>query len=419
MAAKKTLAHAPKVQAWKNGLLHEVPGFRTASRHCGLKKNPEKHDLAVLACDSLAAAAGVFTTNKVCAAPVHVTKAALLKSKGRARAVIVNAGNANACTGDQGMKDAQEMSALTAKGLGAKGAELVLVCSTGVIGRSMAMEKVRAGIPQLAQQVKQSSNAGDFAAAIMTTDLVPKTAAAMVEIGGKTIHVAGACKGSGMIAPRMATTLGFVATDAEISPAALQAALSKVADETFNCVTVDGDTSTNDTVLALASGKAGNPPIKSAKGAEFEAFQAALYAVCDSLAKQLAADGEGAEHTITLYVGGTRNDGEARQIARAICESMLVKTAIFGKDPNWGRIVAAAGRSGVDFDPEEASLTVCGIELFREGQPLPFDAKQVSQALSAREVNIVFLAGSGKGRARFYSCDLTYGYVKINADYTT
>jgi len=416
--AKKKLVSKPEILDWPGGLVNDVPGFRTASMHCGLKSKPGNPDLALLVSASSAAAAGVFTTNRVCAAPVRISQAALKAAKGRARAIVINAGNANACTGEQGERDAAEMQRLTAKGLGCKPAE-VLVCSTGIIGRKLAMNKVGVGIAELAGRIKRKGEQGDFARAIMTTDLVPKTAAATVRLGGVEVKIAGACKGSGMIAPRMATTLGFVATDAAIAPAALQTALSGVSEETFNCITVDGDTSTNDTLLCLASGLAGNQPIKNAKGPEYAVFRDALNAVCDSLAKQIAADGEGAQHTITLYVGGTKNDKDARIIARAIAESPLVKTAIAGCDPNWGRIMAAAGRSGTQFDPEDASLTVQGFELFRGGTPTEFDAAQVSAALKDREVGIVLMVGEGPGRAKFYTCDLTHGYIEINADYHT
>jgi glutamate N-acetyltransferase/amino-acid N-acetyltransferase len=403
---------------WPKALLHHVRGFRTSAVRCGLKRKADKPDLALLACDQAAAAAGVFTTNRVCAAPVKYSRASLARTKGRARAVVVNAGNANACTGVKGARDARRMAQLVAQGLGCR-AQDVLVCSTGVIGHPLPMEKLEKGIPLLVGKIVARRVHGEFARAIMTTDLVRKTAGARTRLGGRSVRVAGACKGSGMIAPRMATMLGYVATDAAVAPRVLQAALASVADETFNCVTVDGDTSTNDTLLVLASGAAGNPEITQTSGKEYETFRAALYHVCDSLAKQIAADGEGAQHLVTVFVGGTRNDHDARTIARTIAESPLVKTAIAGNDPNWGRIVCAAGRCGVKIVPEECSLTVCGHELFRNGQPLEFDAAQVSKALDEGEVNVVFMAGSGLGRARFYTCDLTHGYITINADYHT
>jgi glutamate N-acetyltransferase/amino-acid N-acetyltransferase len=330
---------------------------------------------------------------------------------------LVNAGNANACTGEQGERDAQTMASHTAQALGCLPEE-VLICSTGIIGHLLKMEKILPGIEKLAGAVKSHQPLGDFSRAILTTDLVEKTDGIRLEMDGREVRIAGTCKGSGMIAPRMATTLGFVVTDVGMAPALLQAALAEVAGETFNCLTVDGDTSTNDTLLLLASGSS-KVPIAKSSSKSFSIFKEGLFRVCDALARKIAADGEGAEHTITLYVGGTANDEQARVIARAIAESPLVKTAMAGRDPNWGRILAAAGRAGVLFDPAQASLSICGFELFRGGLPLPFDPKAVSTALGKREVNIVFLAGDGPGRARFYTCDLTHGYIQINAEYHT
>jgi glutamate N-acetyltransferase / amino-acid N-acetyltransferase len=417
-SAPKAFAAAPEASAW-DGKIHDVAGFRTASLHCGIKTAKEQPpDLALVYCEGPSAVAGSFTLNRVCAAPVRLCRAHLKKNKNTARALVINAGNANACTGEQGEKDAARMAALSAQLLKCKPEE-VLVFSTGIIGRPMPMEKVEAGIARAVQFCKESENTGDFARGIMTTDLVPKTAGATVTIGGKTVHVAGACKGSGMIAPNMATMLGIVATDAAVSPAVLQAMTGAIVDETFNCVTVDSDTSTNDSFVLFASGAAGNKTISKTSGAEYEALRLALYSVCDSLAKQIAADGEGATHTITVYVGGTKNDADAKKIARTIADSPLVKTAIAGNDPNWGRIVAAAGRAGVVFDPNETSLTVNGFELFKDGTPLPFDDAAVSAALKPRETGVVLLVGDGPGRARMYTCDLTHGYIEINADYHT
>ena len=416
--AKKSELKAVAVQVW-DGRIHDVAGFRTAALYCGIKTAKEQPpDLALVYCEDLTAAAGAFTKNRVCAAPVTLCRAHLKKNKHRARALVINAGNANACTGEQGRQDAQRMAELAAQSIRCKPEE-VLVFSTGIIGQLLPMEKVEVGIQRAVSFVKESKNTGDFARAIMTTDTVPKTAAATVEIGRKTVHISGACKGVGMIAPNMATMLGIVATDAAAAPAVLQAALLEVVDETFNCVTIDGDTSTNDSIVLFASGKAGNKPVSKTSGAEYGALLAGLNAVCDSLARQIAADGEGATHTITLYVGGTKTNADAHTIAKTIAESPLVKTAIAGNDPNWGRIMAAAGRSGVAFDPEVASLTINGHELFKDGQPTPFDKKTVADALKARDTSIVLLAGDGVGRCRFYTCDLTHGYISINADYHT
>ena len=419
-SGEKSTAKPPqKIAAKWDGLIHDVPGFRTASLHCGIKTAANKPpDMNIALCAVSAATAGCFTQNKVCAAPVKLCRKHLKKSGGKARALVINSGNANACTGEQGARDARSMAKLAAAALGCK-AEHVLVFSTGIIGHKLPMDKVSAGIKRAGVLIKQKAVSGDFARGIMTTDLVPKTAAARCVIGGKIVSISGACKGSGMIAPNMATMLGFVATDTKIDSTVLQKCLSGVVDETFNCVTVDGDTSTNDSIVALASGLAENKKISKTSGAKYKAFRAALYAVCDSLALQIAADGEGATHTITIYVGGTKKDSEARQIAKAIAESPLVKTAIAGCDPNWGRIVAAAGRSGIEFDPRDASLTVNGIELFRGGEPAKFDKVKASAALKPRETGLVLLVGDGPGRAKFYTCDLTHGYISINADYHT
>lgn len=411
---------AVRVTDWSNGLVHAVPGFRTAALHCGLKRKSDKPDLALLVCDRPAAAAGVFTTNRVCAAPVKYSIKALVRTGGYARGVIVNAGNANACTGAQGARDARDMAKLAARAIDAKPQEM-LVCSTGVIGHPMPMQKIQTAMPDLARRIHMRSRRahGDFARAIMTTDLVRKTDGCKVRMFGRTVRFAGACKGSGMIAPRMATMLGFIATDAPVTPRVLQKALSEVVDQTFNCVTVDGDTSTNDTILAFASGTNAPQILKETSGREYEALKAGLYYVCDSLARQVAADGEGAQHLVTVFVAGAKNDQQAKVIARTIAESPLVKTAIAGNDPNWGRIVCAAGRCGINIKPENCALTVCGFDLFKAGQPLPFDATKVSEAMDGTEVSIVLMVGDGSGTARFYTCDLTHGYITINADYHT
>lgn len=418
MADENFQSTAIACQTWA-GLIHEVRGFRTAAVHCGLKTAPDKPpDLALAICDSSSATAGVFTQNRICAAPVTLSRRHLKQNKGIARALVINSGCANACTGEQGERDANSMAELVAAGIGCLPEE-VLVFSTGVIGHMLPMDKIRDGIGLALNELVSQPVSGDFARGIMTTDLVPKTAAEIAIVDGQTVRIAGACKGSGMIAPNMATMLGFVATDARVTPSVLQEALNSIIDETFNCVTVDGDTSTNDSFVVMASGKASNRTIVKASGAAYEALREALFNVCDRLSKQIAADGEGATHTITIYVGGTKKDAEARKIAKTIAESPLVKTAIAGNDPNWGRIVAAAGRAGVPFDPLDTSLTVNGIELFSGGEPLPFVKAQVAEALKARETSIVLLVGDGAGRGKFYTCDFTHGYITINADYHT
>ena len=414
-AASKKL---PDLHHW-DGLIHDVPGFRTASLHCGIKTAKEAPpDLSLVYCEKVAAVAGAFTRNRVCAAPVTLCRKHLKSGKSRARALVINAGNANACTGEQGEADALKMAELVARGL-ACDVDEVLVFSTGVIGRKMPMDKVETGIQRALMFVKEQKNTGDFARGILTTDLVPKTASVFYEHNGRPVHIAGACKGSGMIAPNMATMLGVVVTDAVIAPAALDRALADIVERTFNCVTVDGDTSTNDSVVVFASGLAANAPITGPNSPGYDAFYAGLFHVCDSLSRQIAADGEGANHTVTVYVGGTKTDADAKKIARTIAESPLVKTAIAGNDPNWGRIMAAAGRAGVNFDPDEASLTVSGHELFKSGQPTDFDKPAVAATLKLRDVSLVLLVGDGPGSAKFYTCDFTHGYISINADYHT
>lgn len=419
MAKKTKEIIALVFQVEDGGELTSVKGFRAAATHAGLKSDPRKPDVALLYCERAdCAATGVFTRNRIAAAPVGLCKRHLQLGKGRAQAVIVNAGCANACTGRQGLENAR----LTAKRVARElqlAPEKVLVCSTGVIGRQLPMDVMEKGIAFTTSAVKRRIRTGSFSQAILTTDLVEKTASLSFCLAGKSVKIVGTCKGSGMIAPNMATMLAFLATDVAIAPAVLQTALRSASDDTFNCLTVDGDTSTNDTVLALASGAAGNKPIRSASGNDYDAFRSALRAVCETLAEKVAADGEGATHAVTIFVGGTETDAEAGRIAKTIAESPLVKTAVAGNDPNWGRIVAAAGRAGVAFKPEQASLTVCGTDLWRGGTPLPFDRAAVAKALKNKKVSIVFLAGDGPGRARFLTCDLTHGYITINADYHT
>ncbi len=403
--------------------LSDVPGFRTAAMHCGLKTATSKPpDLAILYSEIDAAAAGVFTTNIACAAPVRVSRRHLEGGGGRARAVVVNAGCANACTGEGGMADAMEMCRRAADRLGVPPVR-VLVASTGVIGQRLPMDKLLPGIDLLADRVASRKRTGDFERAIMTTDMVPKTASASWRAGGsgrrRPVRIVGTCKGSGMIAPRMATMLAFIATDARISPEALRSALRDVAADTFNAVTVDGDTSTNDAALILANGLAGNRPISSPKGPAYESFRSALFEVCDSLARQIAADGEGAGKMVTVAVAGAGSKRDAERIARAIAESPLVKTAMAGCDPNWGRIIAAAGRSGARFDERRATVQISGRDVFRNGEPVEFDREEMKSLLKRREVSILFMAGAGKGAFRMYTCDLTHGYITINAEYHT
>jgi glutamate N-acetyltransferase / amino-acid N-acetyltransferase len=385
-------------------------GYRFAGVHCGLRAGePGRLDLALVVSDRPAAAAGVFTRNRVAAAPVHVCRERLPRAD--ARGFVVCSGNANACTGERGLADARRMAELAAKEVGCK-PEQVLVASTGVIGRLLPMAVFQAGIPAAARQL--GADPGHFAAAataILTTDTRTKTAARQV---GPHV-VAGFAKGAAMIGPNMATMLGFVLTDAAARPDDLQRQLRAAAADTFNCISVEGHTSTNDTVLILANGS--GPPLEGVRLGE---FGAAVKDVCSDLARAIAADAEGASHLVTIDVEGCRTDADAKAIAKTIAESALVKTAIYGADPNWGRFVSAAGYSGVEFEEQDLSCWMGPFELYRAGAPLPFDPKAASAYLKDnREVHLRLKFTLGSEGCRFYTCDLTTEYVRLNADYTT
>ena len=386
-------------------------GFRAAGVAAGIKPSGNR-DVALIVSEVPAAAAALFTTNRVCAAPVTVSREHV--QGGRARAVVVNAGNANACTGPRGLEDARRMTQIAAETLGIAPAE-VLVASTGVIGHMLPMERVEAGIRQAAAELGSD---GEIAAqAIMTTDTRPKRIAVEVEIDGRPVRLGGIAKGVGMIAPHLATMLSFITTDAEVWPEVLQAALASSAERSFNCITVDGDTSTNDTLAVLANGLAGVRIAPGSRG--YHQFCEALDTVCTYLAKELARDGEGATKLIEIQVRGARTVAQARQVGYTIANSPLVKTAFFGNDPNWGRILAAAGRAGVDLDPTRLALTLAGTPLVRGGEPLPFDAAAASAALKAPEVTAILDLGLGSHETAVWTCDFSYDYVRINAEYTT
>ncbi len=392
---------------------HLARGFRFAGVVSGLRTEPDRRDVAVIVSDTPAAAAGVFTQNRVCAAPVHVSRKRLPRTD--ARAIVVCSGNANACTGDQGMKDAERMAAIVAADIGCS-PEQVLVASTGVIGRPLPMPILEAGIPRAVAAAKPGAEAfSDAAHAILTTDTKIKVSTRELPLASGIVHVTGFAKGAAMIGPNMATMLGFVLTDAAVAHPFAHDVLRRATDTTFNCVSVEGHTSTNDTVFLLANGT--GPHLSGDDAARFDA---AVHAVCQDLAKQIAADAEGANHLVTLDVEGCRSDAEARTIAKAVADSALVKTAIFGADPNWGRVVSAAGYSGVAFDEADLSLWMGDMLLYRDGQPLPFDAATASAYLKTnRDVHFRLRFKLGTGRCTFYTCDLTYEYVKLNADYTT
>ncbi len=380
-------------------------GFRFAATYAGIRK-VAKDDVALIVSDRPAVAAAVFTQNLVAAAPVVVAKANLKTSRGTARAILVNAGNAN-CATRTGEKVALQTVKAAAKSLGVK-PEQILPASTGVIGVEMDGGKIVNALPKLVASL-DAANFDAAANAIMTTDLVPKTAYAEV----KGARIAGMTKGSGMIQPNMATTLGFVVTDAVVSPAVLKAALKKAIDRSYNRISVDGDTSTNDMVAVMANGASGIKP--SAK-----AFETALTSVLESLATQIARDGEGAKKLVTIDVEGARNEADAAKIARSIANSPLVKTAIAGSDPNWGRIIAAAGYSGVKFDPRKTDIDMQGMAVCRAGLAANFSEDALKKKLDERDCHIrLSIRGTGRGKARFWTCDFTYDYIRINASYRT
>lgn len=386
-------------------------GFKAAGLHCGLKH--KKKDLAVLVSEVPASVAGVFTTNAVQAAPLKVTKEVVYTTK-KMQAMIVNSGNANACTGKQGAKDAQTMQALIAEKLGI-GANLVGVCSTGVIGEMMNMEPLANGINQLEPKDNLES-AIDFAQAIMTTDTVMKNTSYSTIVDDKEVIIAGVAKGSGMIEPNMATMLGFITTDANIESDVLQTTLSDITNMTFNAITVDGDTSTNDTVVVMANGLAGNAAL-TPDHPDWQNFYYTLKTVAEDLAKMIAKDGEGATKLIEVEVEGAFSDEEGRKIAKTVVGSPLVKTAVFGCDANWGRIIAAVGYSGATVDPEKITIQIGGVTMVEDGEPVPFSEDELIQILKMHEVKIYVSLGIGEGKGHAWGCDLTYDYVQINASY--
>ncbi|MBE1555376.1 bifunctional glutamate N-acetyltransferase/amino-acid acetyltransferase ArgJ [Sporosarcina limicola] len=386
-------------------------GFKAAGIHCGIKY--KKHDLALLVSEVPASVAGVFTTNAVQAAPLLVTKEAV-KKMGKMQAIIINSGNANACTGKQGMVDARLMQVETAEKLGIS-PNLVGVASTGVIGELMRMEPIVKGIHKL-EPNSQLEGSIHFSQAILTTDTITKNTAYCALIDGKEIIIAGTAKGSGMINPNMATMLGFITTDANVESVHLQAALKSVTNLTFNAITVDGDTSTNDMVLLLANGMAGNVTLTPAHP-DWEVFVQALHAVSQDLAKMIAKDGEGATKLIEAEVKGAVSDEEARKIAKTVVGSPLVKTAVFGCDANWGRIIAAVGYSGATVDPDAISIQIGKITVVEKGEPIEYSEEKLISYLKQPEVKIVVQLSQGSGQGKAWGCDLTYDYVQINATY--
>lgn len=390
-------------------------GFRLGAVHCGLKRNPNKPDLVLIVTDQPATAAGVYTQNLVFAAPVALDRQRTPTD--RLRAIVVNSGNANACTGEQGMANAVRMVELAAEACGAS-SDQALVMSTGIIGEQLPMEKIAAGIAAAALELGSDEASLDRAGrGIMTTDKTQKMAGQTIALDGQEITLTAIAKGAGMIGPRMATMLAVIMTDAALAPADAQAALQDVAEETFNCISVEGHMSTNDTMLLVASGAAGGEPLA---GPALEKFRAALRETCTELARMIPSDGEGASHLITLDVVGCRTREEARQIARTIADSPLVKTAVTGNDPNWGRIVSAAGYAGVPFDPGRVNLSINDLPVYRQGAPLQFDGPAVSASMRENhETRLRLELGEGEASIRFWTSDLTVEYIHINADYHT
>ena len=391
-------------------VLNKVPGFEIKAVKAGIKASG-KLDLGLIAASDRAIGAGVFTQSKVVAAPVTLSREVLRTNAENIKAIIVNAGNANACTGEEGLANARAVSERAASLLGVN-PEQILQCSTGIIGEQLPISSILKGIDDL--MTADAEMGREFAEAIMTTDQVRKEASIELSIG----HIAGVCKGSGMIAPNMATMLGFILTDVNISQKLLQQALADVVTLSFNAVTIDSDTSTNDTVLLLSSCRRGEE-ITDTSSAGYIEFKNGLYEICFSLAEQVAKDGEGATKIVRISVTGAASTDDARKAARTVAESPLVKTAMFGCDPNWGRIIAALGRSGCEMDEKYTDITICAHKLLDQGTPQKFDAQEVSTLLKENDIHIEINLNIGESEMTILTCDYSYDYIKINADYHT
>ena len=411
-------------------------GFTANGMLCGIKAGRTKNDTALIYSEKLCNAAGVFTQNRVKAECVKLTKKNI--ADGKAQAVIANSGNANACTGDQGMKNALREAEAVSKALNVK-KEDVIVCSTGVIGQQLPVEVIENNVQKLASGLSKKGHE-EARTAIMTTDTHYKECAVEFELGGKKVRIGAMCKGSGMIHINLGTMLCFITTDCAISSQMLENAVKKSVETTYNCVSIDGDTSTNDTLTILANGMAGNSEI-CAEGKDFDTFLSALNAINTQMAKKIAGDGEGASRLIECNICGAKDDVTARRLAKSVISSSLVKAAFFGKDANWGRILCAMGYSGEEFDQEKTSVYFesaegskrpgftdfvgeqtgkrSKIEVFRNGVPLDFDEDLAKKILSEDEVQINIFLGDGSGKGTAWGCDLTYEYVKINGDYRT
>ncbi len=400
-----------------SGGVTAAKGFRAAGIHCGVKKGSTKRDLGLIVADCDCVAAGVFTRNRVKAACVTLTMDYI--SDGKARAAICNSGNANACAPD-GHENAERMAKAVASVVGCDERD-VIVCSTGVIGQRLNVEAIEKGVPAVYELLSKDGN-DDMCEAILTTDTVKKECTVEIEIDGKTVTVGGICKGSGMIHPNMGTMLGFITTDVAISHEMLKKALSEITEATFNRVSVDGDTSTNDTCTVMASGLAKNTPITS-ECADYDRFYTALYAVMLSLARAIARDGEGATKLLTCTVSGTSTQEKADNLSKAVITSSLTKAAMFGADANWGRVLCAMGYSGEEFDPEQVDVSFVSqageVKVCEYGRALPFDEGVAKKVLSESEIIIKIILREGTHDGYAFGCDLTYDYVKINGDYRT
>ena len=397
-----------------DGGITAVPGLKATGVHGGLKPNNEK-DVALIVAEAPAVAAGVFTKNRVCAPVVLVCRENL--SDNTAQAIVVNSKNANACTGEVGMKNARQMTATVGEVLGID-PNLVLVASTGVIGQQLPMDKISNGI-HLAAEALEPDGGHDAALAIMTTDTVPKEIAVEFKVGGKIARIGGMTKGAGMIAPNLATMLAFLATDVNIASEPLQQVLRESAAKSFNRMTIDSDMSTNDTVLIMATGTAGNPEITETTDDDYEAFREGLDFACIELAKKIARDGEGATKLVEVVVKGAKNETDGERAARAIAESPLVKTAVFGADANWGRIMMAVGKSGAEFDPYQVNVWLNGYQLVKDGMDAGFDEDRATELFSEDTVTITVDLNAGDETVTMWTCDYSYDYIKINADYRT
>lgn len=405
-----------KTEMWvekKEGNICTPIGFMAGGLHCGIKR--KRKDLGWIYSTVAANAAAVYTTNQFQAAPLKVTQESIAKD-GTLQGILVNSGNANSCTGKTGLENAYKMRKLFAEKTDLQEHNIAII-STGVIGEQLPIEKIEKGVESISA-IDSTLDASSFEEAILTTDTFTKNVCFQMQIGGKTITIAGAAKGSGMVHPNMATMLGFVTTDAKINPKALHQALKEVTTDTFNMITVDGDTSTNDMVLVLANGMAGNEEIQQ-NDLDYLVFKEGLQLICQSLAQQIARDGEGATKLIEVHVKGAETVHGAQVIAKTIVGSSLVKTAVYGEDPNWGRIVSAVGYSGIKIDTEEIQVKIGPIEVVQKGMPVPFSEEDAKNYLKNERIEIMVDLFAGDHQATAWGCDLSYDYVRINASYRT